>query len=163
MDANGTPPSLPTASTGWRRRPIPTAAPRSTATTPTASADTQDPRGRHYTFTYDTLNRLSTKAAPGEATVTYAYDQASHRSGWATTARRFSGGHPGELATSFAYDPLNRPPAAAGARRRPDDAEPNERDLRPRLRRQQPAHQPGGDRQQLAELPRDGNGELHGQ
>jgi uncharacterized protein RhaS with RHS repeats len=36
--------------------------------------------GATITFTYDTLNRLATKAPPSEATVTYAYDQASERS-----------------------------------------------------------------------------------
>jgi YD repeat-containing protein len=34
--------------------------------------------GATISFTYDTLNRLSTKAAPSEPTVTYSYDLAGY-------------------------------------------------------------------------------------
>ena len=77
--------------------------------------------GATIAFTYDTLNRLSTKSAPSEASATYAYDLAGRLIGASDTSAAIVAPTPGGmLATmSLSYDALNRPlnlswtPAAA--------------------------------------------------
>ena len=68
--------------------------------------------GQTITFTYDTLNRLSTKAAPSEPTVTYSYDLAGRLIGASDTSTAMTAvaSPSGTLATaSMSYDQLNRP------------------------------------------------------
>jgi RHS repeat-associated protein len=61
-------------------------------------------------FTYDTLNRLSTKAPPAEATVTYAYDQASHLISVSDTSASITApAASASYSENLAYDQLNRP------------------------------------------------------
>ncbi len=61
--------------------------------------------------TYDTLNRLASKAAPSpETPVTYAYDQASHLIGVSDTSAAIAApASPASYTENFAYDQLNRP------------------------------------------------------
>ncbi len=66
--------------------------------------------GATIAFTYDTLNRLSTKAPPSEATVTYAYDQTSHLIGVGdNSAAMTPPAASANYSASYAYDQLNRP------------------------------------------------------
>jgi YD repeat-containing protein len=61
---------------------------------------------------YDTLNRLSTKAAPSEATVTYGYDLAGRLIGASDTSAAITAAASpsGTLSlASMSYDQLNRP------------------------------------------------------
>jgi len=68
-------------------------------------------KGDTFTFTYDTLNRLSTKTPPASGPVaTYAYDQASNLTGVSDTSSSIV--TPSASATytaSTTYDALNRP------------------------------------------------------
>jgi RHS repeat-associated protein len=65
--------------------------------------------GATISFTYDTLNRLSTKAAPSEPSVTYSYDLAGHPLGFAdTSASMVVPSTVGTIATlTSTYDSLN--------------------------------------------------------
>src|ERR1700736_4034443 len=68
--------------------------------------------GQTITFTYDTLNRLATKAAPSEPTVTYAYDLGGRLTGASDTGTAVTAlaSPSGTLGTaSMTYDQLNRP------------------------------------------------------
>ena len=67
--------------------------------------------GATISFTYDTLNRLSTKAAPSEPTVTYSYDLASRPLGFSdTSASIVVPSTVGTIATvTSTYDSLNSP------------------------------------------------------
>ena len=69
-------------------------------------------KGDTITFTYDTLKRLSTKAAPSEPTVTYTYDLAGRlTSASDTSAAMTAAASPaGTLGTvTMTYDQANRP------------------------------------------------------
>ena len=69
-------------------------------------------KGDTITFTYDTLTRLSTKAAPSEPTVTYTYDLAGRLIGASDTSAAITAAASpaGTLATaSMTYDEVNRP------------------------------------------------------
>ena len=65
------------------------------------------------TFSYDTLNRLQTKAPPSRApVVTYSYDLTGRRTGVSDTSAAITPPvppSPSALATSYGYDALNRP------------------------------------------------------
>jgi RHS repeat-associated protein len=65
--------------------------------------------GATISFTYDTLNRLSTKAAPSEPTVTYSYDLAGHPLGFSdNSAAMVAPSTVGTVATlTSSYDSLN--------------------------------------------------------
>jgi len=67
-------------------------------------------KGDTITLTYDTLNRLSTKAAPSEPTVAYAYDLASHLIGVSDNSAAIATPSTAETyTTNYTYDALNRP------------------------------------------------------
>ena len=71
--------------------------------------------GATIAFSYDTLNRLATKAPPSEATVTYAYDRASHLIGVSDTSTAITiPSSAASYSTALTYDPLNRPLAVNG-------------------------------------------------
>jgi RHS repeat-associated protein len=65
--------------------------------------------GQTVAFTYDTLNRLSTKAAPSEPTVTYAYDLAGRPLGFSDNSAGITAPSTAGLIStaSFAYDNVN--------------------------------------------------------
>jgi len=65
--------------------------------------------GQTIAFTYDTLNRLSTKAAPSEATVTYGYDLAGRPLGFSDNSAAITAPSTAGLIStaSFAYDHVN--------------------------------------------------------
>jgi YD repeat-containing protein len=66
--------------------------------------------GTTIAFSYDTLNRLATKAPPSEATVTYAYDRASHLIGVSDNSAAIAVPYSSaSFAETLAYDQLNRP------------------------------------------------------
>ncbi|MDB5481565.1 MAG: hypothetical protein JWO83_2618 [Caulobacteraceae bacterium] len=67
-------------------------------------------KGDTITLTYDTLNRPATKAAPSEATVTYAYDLAGRLAGASdTSAAVTKPAAPASYAATYSYDAINRP------------------------------------------------------
>jgi RHS repeat-associated protein len=71
-------------------------------------------RGDTIAFTWDTLNRLATKAAPGEATATYGYDLAGRPTSVSDTSAAIT--TPSTIASyaaSTTYDAMNRPGAVA--------------------------------------------------
>jgi YD repeat-containing protein len=71
--------------------------------------------GQTITFTYDTLNRLSTKTPPSPApVVSYGYDLAGHQTRVSDTSAAVAaavppGGSPVQYAASYAYDAMNHP------------------------------------------------------
>jgi RHS repeat-associated protein len=67
--------------------------------------------GATISYTYDTLNRLSTKAAPSEPTVTYSYDLAGRPLSFVdNSASMVAPSTTGTIATvTSAYDSLNNP------------------------------------------------------
>ncbi len=111
-------------------------------------------RGDTISYTYDTLNRLATKAAPGEATVSYGWDLA----GRITSVSDFSAAIavPSTTPSYSGHDQLGRDePAGQGELepgRHADRTHGERGHLRPRLRPDQPPHQPDRDRQQLVVL-----------
>lgn len=100
-----------TGSTGSRSRATPTLAPRPSPSDADDNVLTRETRrGDTITFTYDTLNRLATKAALSEPTVTYSYDLAGRLTGATDNSAAIAApAAGGPYTTSYSYDALNRP------------------------------------------------------